>query len=110
MKKAIIMIALCLLAAAVISSIYIVKSSKTLDFRGEVIKIEVADDHTVFYISMLDASYTVIADRKTDVSYCCKNDPDIDLSDIEVGDMIEGNYRWLSKSNMARFITVEYHN
>ena len=35
---------------------------------------------------------------------------DIALSDIKVGDTIEGNYRWLSKNNMAKFITVEYHN
>ena len=111
MKKAIIMIVLCLLAIIVIIGIlHIAGSSKTLDFRGEVTKIEIVDHNTIFHIAMFEATYTVVANNQTNVSYCCKDDPDIDLSDIKVGDTIEGNYRWLSKNRVAKFITVEYHN
>ena len=110
MKKTIKIIGLCLASVIIIIGICIAASSKTLDFRGVVTEIEVVDNNTVFHIAIFEASYTVVANNKTNVSYCCKDDPDIDLSDIKVGDTIEGNYRWLSKNNMAKFITVEYHN
>jgi len=84
--------------------------SKTLDFRGTVTEIEIIDNNTVFHISATETSCTVVANNKTNVSYCCNDDPAINLSDIKVGDSIEGNYRWLSRNNMAKFITVEYHN
>ena len=109
MKKTIAITALCLATFIIIIGICIGTSAKTLDFRGTITEIEMVDDTTVFYISMFETSYTVVANGKTNVSYCCKDDPDIDLSDIKVGDMIEGNYRRLSKNNMAKFITVEYH-
>ena len=109
MKKTIQITALCLVALAIIIGICVATSSKTLDFRGTITEIEIIDGNTVFHVSMLEASYTVVANQKTDVSYCCKDDPDINLSDIQVGDTIEGNYRRFSKSNMAKFITVEYH-
>ena len=110
MNKTIRIMILCLISFIIIIGICIATSSKNLDFRGVVTEIEVVDNNTVFHISLLEASYTVVANNKTNVSYCCKDDPDIDLSDIKVGDTIEGNYRWLSKNNMARFITVEYRN
>lgn len=110
MNKTIRIMILCLISFIIIIGICIASSSKTLDFRGVVTEIEVVDNNTVFHISLLEASYTVVANNKTNVSYCCKDDPDINLSDIKVGDTIEGNYRWLSKNNMARFITVEYRN
>lgn len=84
--------------------------SKTLDFHGTVKEIEIIDNNTVIYISTTETSYTVVANKKTNVSYCCKEDPDINLSDIKVGDTIQGDYRWLSKNNVAKFITVEYHS
>ena len=84
--------------------------SKTVDFRGTVTKIETIDNNTVFNISTTETSYIVMANNKTKVSYCCKDDPDINLSDIKIGDNIQGDYRWLSKNNIAKFITVEYHN
>ena len=100
---------LCLVAFLIVVGICIATSSKTLDFRGTITEIEIVDHNTVFHISAFEASYTVVANNKTHVSYCCKDDPDIDLFDIKVGDTIEGNYRWLSKNYMARSITVEYH-
>ena len=110
MKKTIEIIALCLVVGVLIVGTCIGLSSKLLDFRGAVTAIEVVDGNTVFHVSLFETTYTVVANHKTNVSYCCKNDPEIALSDIKVGDTIEGNYRWLSKNNVARFITVEYHN
>ena len=110
MKKAIKIIGLCCVAIIIIVGVCMAIPSKTLDFRGAVTEIEIVDNDTVFHISATGTSYTVVANNKTNVSYCCNDDPDIALSDIKVGDTIEGNYRWLSKNNMAKFITVEYHN
>ncbi len=110
MKKAIKIIGLCCVAVIIVIGICVAIPSKTLDFRGMVTEIEIVEKNTVFHISIAEASYTVVANDKTNVSYCCKDDPDIDLSDIKIGDAIEGNYRWLSKNNIAKFITVQYHN
>ena len=109
MKKAIQVIGLCCIVIVIAIGIYMAIPPKTLDFRGTVTNIETVDGNTIFYISVPFASYTVIADHRTDVSYCCADDPDIELSDIKVGDTIEGDYRLLS-NNVARFITVAYHN
>lgn len=110
MKKSIKIIGLCCVAVIIVIGICMAIPSKTLDFRGTVTKIEIVDNDTIIHLSTTDTSYTVVANNKTNVSYCCKDDPDVDLSDIKVGDVIEGNYRWLSKSNKAKFITVQYHN
>lgn len=110
MKKAIKIIGLYCVAVIIVIGICVAIPSKTLDFRGTVTEIEIVENNTVFHISTTETSYTVVANNKTNISYCCKDDPDIDLSDIKVGDAIEGNYRWLSRNNMAKFITVEYHN
>ena len=110
MKKTSKIIGICCVAIILVVGICMAIPPKTLDFRGTVTKIESADNNTILHISTTEASYTVVANNKTNVSYCCKDDPDIDLSDIKIGDDIEGNYRWLSKNNTAKFITVEYHN
>lgn len=109
MKKTIKAIGLCCIACAIVLSIYFLQP-KTLDFRGTVRKIENTGDTTVFYISDDIGSYTVTANNKTKISYCCKDDPDIELKDIQEGNVIEGNYRPFSKKYSAKFITVEYHN
>ena len=109
MKKTIKLLGLCCIACAIILSIYFLQP-KTLDFRGTVNKIENRGDDTFFYISGDTVAYTVIANDKTKTAYCCKDDPDIALQDICVGNVIEGNYRPFSKKCSAKFITVEYHN
>ena len=109
MKKSIKMIALCCVIIISFFAIYKVIPPKTLDFRGTVTEIEVAEHGVVFHVSLFDASYTVLANSKTKVSYCCDGDPEMSLSDIKVGDKIEGDYRLFSK-NTAKKITVEYHN
>ena len=110
MKKTFKIIGLCCVAVIIIVGIHMTIPSKTLDFHGTVKEIEIIDNNTVIYISTTETSYTVVANKKTNVSYCCKEDPDINLSDIKVGDTIQGDYRWLSKNNVAKFITVEYHS
>ena len=110
MKKTIKIIGLCCVAVIIVIGICMAIPSKTLDFRGTVTEIKIVDNDTVIHLSTTDTSYTVVANNKTNISYCCKDDPDVALSDIKVGDVIEGNYRWLSKSNTAKFITVQYHN
>ena len=109
-KKTFKIIGLCCVAVIIIVGIHMTIPSKTLDFHGTVKEIEIIDNNTVIHISTTETSYTVVANKKTNVSYCCKEDPDINLSDIKVGDTIQGDYRWLSKNNVAKFITVEYHS
>ena len=109
MKKAVKIIGLCFVTALIILGIRMAIPPKTLDFRGTVTEIEAAEHGVVFHVSLFDASYTVLANSKTKVSYCCDEDPEMSLSDIKVGDKIEGDYRLFSK-NTAKKITVEYHN
>ena len=106
MKKVITIIGVCLLAALIAVGIYMALPSKTIDFRGTVTKIETVGDNTVFEIAMHDVIYTVTANEKTKVAYCHEDDPAIELSDIKVGDTIEGNYRKFSKDKLAKYITV----
>ena len=108
MKKAIKIIGLCCVAIIIIVGVCMAIPSKTLDFRGTVTAIEKSDNETTFKISSQSAgsSYIVVADNKTKVEHCHADDPAINLADIEIGDTIEGNYRWLSKNNKAKFITV----
>lgn len=111
MKKAIKWIGACCIACVIILGIYFSIQPKTLDFRGTVNKIENTGDNTIFYISDDGTgAYVITADAQTKISYCCKDDPDIELKDICIGSVVEGNYRWLSKNKKAKFITVEYHN
>ena len=106
MKKVITIIGVCLLAALIAVGIYMALPSKTIDFRGTVTKIETVDNNTVFEIAMHDVIYTVTANEKTKVAYCHEDDPAINLSDIKVGDTIEGNYCKFSKDKLAKHITV----
>ena len=112
MRKSVKIISLCCVAIIIIAGICYAASPKTLDFRGTVTEIEITDGATVFHISTesIETSYIVIADRKTSVSHCHNDDPEIDVADIIVGDTIEGNYRWLSNGKEAKFITVWCRN
>ena len=112
MKITMKIIGLFCLAMILFVGIYLFTAPKTLDFRGIVTEIETMDHETVFHVSdsSIGTSYLVVADRGTDISPCHKEDPEIDLADIKIGDIIEGDYRWLSKNNKAKFITVWYHN
>ena len=112
MKKALKIIGLCCIVGIIVVGVYINTPSKTLDFSGTVTAIEHSANEVTFYISTpsIRSSYMVVADNKTKIKPCHKDDHDIELSDIKVGDTIDGNYRWLTKNNTTKFITVECHN
>lgn len=112
MKKAIKVIGLCCLATIFIVGIYLSIQPKTLDFRGTVTEIETMNNETIFHISIpsIGASFIVVADNKTEVRPCHKDHPAIDLANIKVGDIIDGDYRGSSNDYKAKFITVWYHN
>lgn len=98
---------LALLCLVIVFGIQYTTPSKTLDFRGTVCEIDREDDIIVFKISLAtETTYTVVADKKTKVSHCHKDDPVIYLSDIEIGDTIEGDYRIFTNKKIAKFITV----
>lgn len=106
MKKVFTIIGFCCLVAIIAVGMYMALSSKTIDFRGTVTKIETIDNNIIFEIAMHDVTYTVTANAKTKVAYCHEDDPAINLSDIKVGDTIEGNYCKFSKDKLAKTITV----
>ena len=112
MKKVLKIICVCCVALVIATGIYLSLPSKALDFRGEVTSIEVTGYGTVFHISLsgssFEVTYNVTADSKTNVRYCHKDDGNITLEEIEVGDVIEGDYRAFSKEKTAKFITVQY--
>ncbi len=107
-KKIIKVITLCCIAIIVIVGTYLSMQRKVLDFRGMVKKIEIKDNTYTFYIeSTISTSYTVIADNKTTIRRCHKNDPKMILSDIKVGDEINGDYKKrFSEENHAKYIIV----
>lgn len=105
MKRTLSIIVVCFVVALII---VVCITPKTLDFRGTVTDIEHTDDQTIFYIFLDETtSYTVVANSKTKVAQY-DDKADISLTDIAVGDAIQGNYRWMSKENIAKSITVLY--
>lgn len=111
MKKVITIIGCLLIAIVIVVGIIISIPPKTLDFRGTVTEIDIIDSKTTFHIEQsAGMSYIVVADNKTKVKPCHADDPDIFLEEIKVGDTIEGDYRWRSKDNEAKYITVWCQN
>lgn len=81
---------------------------KTLDFRGEVKKITKNDSAVTFTVDLdeIDATYTVIANDKTSIkSAHGDHSHDLKVSEIKVGDKIEGNFADKDKGT-AKTITV----
>lgn len=83
--------------------------SDTVDFRGEVIGIEIGQDYTVFTLDGFEMmQYVVMADEDTAVQYCHAEDGTITLADIKVGDLIQGHYKtWSIATNYAKTIEVQ---
>ena len=108
MKKAFTILGICCIVVLAIVGIIISTPAKTIDFRGTVTEIKANEIETTFKISnsSIGTSYIVVADNKTKVSPDHNNDPKINLTDIKIGDTIEGDYRFLTKENKAKFITV----
>ena len=109
MKKVLSVAGVCCLLIIIVVGIYLSIPPKTVDFRGVVYEIENVDGYTTLYLeNAVGAKYAVKTDIKTTVSYCCDDDPAIELTEISVGDSVDGDYRRFSK-NLAKYITVEYH-
>ncbi len=109
MKKALAIMSICLIGILLIGGLFYFKPSKTLDFRGTVTEIKKDNDTYTFYIEQpsLSVKYTVVADIKTKVKPLLKNAKPISITDIKVGDTIEGDYKkWFAKENKAKYITV----
>ena len=107
MNKALTIIGCLLIAVVIVVGIIISIPPKTLDFRGTVTEIDIDDSKTIFHIEQSsDISYIVVADNKTKVRHCHKDDPKITLEEIQVGHTIEGDYRKPAKNNEAKFITA----
>lgn len=107
MKKVITIIGYLLIAVVIVVGVIISIPPKTLDFRGTVTEIDIDDSKTIFHIEQSsNISYIVVADNKTKVRHCHKDDPEIVLEDIQVGHTIEGDYWKFTKNNEAKFITV----
>ena len=83
--------------------------SDTVDFRGEVIGIEIGQDYTVFTLNGFElVQYVVMADEDTVVRYCHEEDGTITLADIKVGDIIQGHFKtWSISTNYAKTIVVQ---
>ena len=112
MKNVIKITGLFCAAIVLVAGFYKAILPKTLDFRGTVTGIEITNEEITFKISTQSAgaSYIVVADNKTKVQYCHENDPEINLSDIKIGDTVEGNYRWFTKKHKAKFVTVWFNS
>ena len=108
MKKALKIIGIILWCIIMVYGIYLSCQDNYKDFGGTITDIRTDSGYTV--ITFEDAfsnSYTVIADGKTKVRNYHKEDGNIALSQLEIGDKIQGDYKKLSsKENYARLIEV----
>ena len=110
MKKTLIVIGIIAAAIIILVGIYLSLASPTVDFRGRVVGIENSDGYTVFTLEGISSTkYIVLADERTNVSYCHAGDGEINLSEIICGNTIQGNYKkWFSKDNYAKNIEVQF--
>lgn len=108
MNKVMKAIGLCCAAWMILAGISMFISPKTLDFRGTVTDIETTDHEIIFHLAMpsIGATYLVAADHHTAVLPCHQDDPKIAFADIQVGDMLEGDFRKGADGRLAQFITV----
>ncbi len=89
-----------------VMGIYLSIPPKMVDFCGEVTAIEQQDGMTVFTLSWLDSAYTVAADAKTAVWQYRRGEERLDLTDIAVGDTIDGDFGRFARKAVAKYIAV----
>ena len=95
----------CLVVVLVVG-VWLSVPPRMLDFRGVVTDIEQADGRIVYHIEYIGNAETVVADAKTAI-YCIEDKNDgISAQMVQVGDTIEGDYRWRAKDKEAKFIRV----
>lgn len=108
MKKALKIIGIVLCSIIMICGIYLSCRDNTKDFSGTITQISNEDGYTVLAIDdAFNNRYFVLANLQTKVRREFKEDGDITLSQLEIGDKIQGNYKKLSsKDNYAKLIEV----
>ena len=112
MKKIFTILGVIALVGIIVLGIIISLPSPTVDFSGRVVSIEEKGGCTVFLVEGIESvRYTVRADSNTKVGYCHKDDGKISLEEIEIGDMILGNYKAFSKNDeIAKNIKVMFES
>ena len=101
---------IALFAVTVIALGLYLQPSKTVDFSGTITGIAVEGDSVRFTINNSGmATYTVYADKGTKVYYHRKEDLSISLSEIAVGDIVQGDFNRIINKKTAKYIVVEYH-
>lgn len=108
MKNALKIVGVILICTILIYGIYLSCQDNYKDFGGTITNISTDEGYTVVtFEDAFNNSYTVVADGKTKVQNYHKEDGNIALSQLEIGDKIQGDYKKLSsKENYARLIEV----
>lgn len=108
MKKVLKIIGILLYCAIMICGIYLSCQSKTVDFSGRIVQIREEDRYTVLSVdNAFSVSYIVVADHRTKVRHLHKEEGEITLEKLKIGDKIQGNYKkWSSKDYYAKLIEV----
>lgn len=94
------------IAAIIIVGIYLSIPPRMLDFCGVVTSVEETAAGTAYHITYVGHSQWVVADAKTKIYPHSDKSATLAPSDIAVGDTIEGDYRWRTEENIARFIRI----
>ena len=97
-----------LICTILIYGIYLSCQDNYKDFGGTITDIRTDSGYTVItFEDAFNNSYTVIADSKTKVQNYHKEDGDIALLQLVIGNKIQGDYKRLSsKENYAKLIEV----
>ncbi len=117
MKKALKIIGILLWCAIMIYGIYLSCQDNFMDFGGTITQISESDGYTILTVDagyniieddeVFPFTYTVIADGRTNVRNYHKEDGDITLSELKIGDKIQGDYKKLSsRDHYAKLIEV----
>ncbi len=108
MKKALKIIGILLCSIIVIYGIYLSCQDNTMDFSGTITQINSDDEYTVLTIDdAFNNRYIILANHQTKVRNIHEEDDGITLSELTIGDKIQGNYKKLSsKDNYAKLIEV----
>lgn len=108
MKKALKIIGIVLCCIIMICGIYLSCRDNTKDFSGTITQISNEDEYTVLMIDdAFNNSYIILANLQTKIRHVYKEDGDITLSELKIGDKIQGDYKKLSsKDNCAKLIEV----
>ena len=100
---------LLFLAFLVIMAVHYHTISRTVDFGGTVERITVDEEgYTLYTISVFEApnthTYTVKADDRT--RYTISPDIKAAESDVDIGDVIDGDYRMFTDGKIAGWIRI----